>query len=190
MRVIQKKEGILSGIVWSPGLGATIITMLILVAIPVTLLLTNTKQDTQQHASSGSQNAMIEVDPTSGTYSVGQKFAISILVSGGLEKFNSAKATIGVSPNLSVESLAITPEAAGGCEFTFTDPSTKPDDENLSFYGILPNGPIASCNLYTLTLSATAPGTASVFITNGSVTSPNNLEILQETKDATYTITQ
>lgn len=190
MRVIQKDKGILSGIVWSPGLGATIITMLILVAIPVTLLLTNTRQDTQQQASSGSKSATIAIDPTSGSYTVGQKFAVSLLVTGGVEKFNSARATIGVSQNLAIESLSLTPKTTGGCGFTFTDLTTSPTIENPSFGGILPNGPIESCNLYTLTMSATAPGNASVFITNGSVTSSNSLEILQETKDAIYTITQ
>ena len=178
------------GFVWSPELGATIITVLVLVAIPTTIFLTQNRQDTRQQASGNTQNATISVDPQSGFYSVGQKFAASIIIQGGSQKFSAARATVGTTPELSIESLSITPKHAGGCDFSFTQPTLTPNETNPSFYGILNSEGVESCTVYTLTLRAVKQGQGTIFINNAEVLSSLNASnILQNTNSATYTIT-
>lgn len=178
------------GFVWSPELGATIISVLVLVAIPTTLYLSSQRQDTRQQASSNVRGAVISIDPESGVYSVGQTFAARVLIDGGVEKFSGAKASIGVSPNLTVNSVIITPADAGGCNFVFTNPELKPTTKHLSFYGILTDATSSSCSLYTMTLTPKTAGNASIYITSGDVLSDTNGNtIFKEAKNANFTIT-
>lgn len=178
------------GFVWSPELGATIISILVLVAIPTTLYLSFQRQDTRQQASSNVRGAVIRIDPQSGVYSVGQKFAARVLIDGGIEKFSGAKANIGVSSNLTVSSVSITQKKAGGCDFLFTNPNLKPTIKSLSFYGILTETNISSCSLYTMVLTANSPGNASIYITNADVLSDTNGKtIFKEAKNAEFVIT-
>ncbi len=177
------------GFVWSPELGATIITVLVLVAIPTTLFLTQSRQDTRQQASGDAQRATISVDPSTGIYSVGQKFAAAVIVSGGMQEFSAAKATVGVSSELVINSLTVN-SGPQECGFSFTDPSLTPNASNPSFYGILPNGNKTECTVYTLTLTAVKPGQGVVFINDASVMSGTSAaNILSKTNSATYTIT-
>ncbi len=179
-----------NGFVWSPELGATIITVMVLVAIPTTLFLTQARQDTRQQASGNTQSATISADPQSGVYSVGQKFGATIIIDSGTQEFSAAKATIGVSSELAIDTLTITPEIANGCEFTFTDPSLTPNASNPSFYGILPNGNKTKCTVYTLTLTAIKPGQGTIFINDASVLSgTGNVNILNKVNTATFTVT-
>ncbi len=178
------------GFVWSPELGATIITVMVLVAIPTTLFLTQTRQDTRQQASGNTQSATLSIDPVSGVYSVGKKFGATLIVNGGNQEFSAVKATVGTSPELAIDTLTITPETAQGCEFTFTDTTLTPNATNPSFYGILPAGNKTSCTVYTLTLTALKEGQGVIFINDASVMSgTGDINILNKTTQATYTIT-
>ncbi|MBP7832760.1 MAG: hypothetical protein KA035_03245 [Candidatus Levybacteria bacterium] len=178
------------GFVWSPELGATIITVLVLVAIPTTLFLTQSRQDTRQQASGNAQTATISVDPPSGVYSVGQKFAVTLSVNGASQEFSSAKATVGTSSQLSIDSVTLTPVSAGGCNFSFTNPDTTPNSMNPSFYGILPNGNKTECTLYTIILTAVEAGQGSVYINDASIfNNTGSVNILGKTIPGVYTIT-
>lgn len=178
------------GFVWSPEFGATIISIIVLVAIPTTLYLTFKSQDVRQQASSNVHGAVISIDPQSGVYSVGQNFAVTLLIDGGVEKLSGARATVGVSPNLVVNSLTLTQKDAGGCGFNYVNPDTKPTINNLSFYGILTDTYLSSCSLYTVILTPLSAGNASVFITEGDVLSnTNGKSIFKEAKNANFVIT-
>lgn len=184
-RKLKRSEGF----VWSSQFGATIITVFMFLVIPVTLFLVYKEQDVRQRASSGTQTATISVDPPSGTYNVGQKFAVSVFVNGGNEDFTAARTTVAVSDNLTVESLSLTPVSAGGCNFTFADPYQTPTTDNPSFYGLLPEITSNICSVYTLTLRANAPGTGLITLSEGSVTSAgDSKEILLNTQSGSYLI--
>lgn len=178
------------GFVWSPEFGATIISVLVLIAIPTTLYLTHKSQDTRQQASGNVSSAIISIDPQSGVYSVGQKFAANVLIHGGVEDFSGAKASIGITSNLTVDSLTLTTSSANGCNFIFTNPMQKPSIKSLSFYGILTDTNVRSCTLYTIILTATSPGNASIYINDADVLSgKNGQSIFKEAKNANFIIT-
>lgn len=178
------------GFVWSPEFGATIISVLVLVAIPTTLYLTHKSQDTRQQASGNVRGAVISIDPQSGVYSVGQKFAARVVIDGGMENLSGARATIGVSPNLAIDSLTLTTSNANGCNFIFTNPMQKPNAQNLSFSGILTDTNMHTCSLYTVVLTALSTGNASIYISDADVLSAaKGQSIFKEAKNANFVIT-
>lgn len=194
VRVISKKSGSskFNGFVWSPEFGATIISVLVLIAIPVTVLLTSKQQDIRQHASSVNKTAVVSVSPSSGSYKVNEEFSVNVEVDGGSQSLDSVKANVAVSPNLKITSLSVIPATSGGCSFTFPNEQNAPSTSNPSFEGILPTSPITRCTLYTMTILPNTAGEASITISNAQATSPNfaNENVIQSVTGATFTIVQ
>ncbi len=194
VRVISKKSGAsrFSGFVWSPEFGATIISILVLIAIPVTVLLTSKQQDIRQRASNVNKTAVISISPSTGTFKINQEFSVNLEVNGGSQALDSVKANVAVSPNLKIISLSVTPSSSNGCSFTFPNEQNAPSINNPSFEGILPTTPTTSCTLYTMTLLPTTTGEASITISNAEATSPNsaNENVIENVMGASLTITQ
>lgn len=191
VRVIQNRpfSEKFKGFVWSPEFGATIITVMVLVALPVTFFVLSKPQDVRQQAETVNPTAEIVISPQSGSFVQGQQFSVNLAVNGGSQNFNSAKADVSVSNNLSIQSLYLIPVESGGCNLTFVDANSSPTYQNPSFNGILTSGSSASCTLYTLVLKTNTSGTASVSITNASVKSfPNGDEIFKSSQNGTYFI--
>ncbi len=194
VRVISKKSGAsrFSGFVWSPEFGATIISVLVLIAIPVTVLLTSKQQDVRQRASSVNKTAVISVSPSTGSFKTNEEFSVNVEVNGGTQALDSVKANIAVSPNLKIVSLSVTPASSGGCSFTFPNEQNAPSINNPSFEGILPTSPISRCTLYTMTLMPNTVGEASITVSKAEATSPNSgsENVIENVIGATFTITQ
>ncbi len=141
----------------------------------------------QQAASN--KTATINIDPPSGTFSVGQEFTVDLVIDGGGEAFNAAKADVTVSSNLTVKSLTITPISSGGCNFVFINANKTPKTSDPSFAGAILNGSSLHCNLYTLTLQTTATGNDTIMLKSGSVKSyADHNEILLSMQDGSYSI--
>ncbi|MGE5041804.1 MAG: hypothetical protein ACM3IJ_02785 [Candidatus Levyibacteriota bacterium] len=191
VRVIQKKSGAdrFMGFVWSPEFGATIISVLLLFAIPVTILLNSKQQDLQQHASGISKTAVFSVNPPTGTFRVGHEMTVNLLIDGGSQSVDSAKAHVTVSDNLSITSISLTPASQGGCGFIFADDTDKPSIVNPSFNALLPSSTTYHCTLYSMTVMPTAEGTARISLSDAQAsTSSGSGDILEHTEDAMYTI--
>ena len=191
VRVIQNRpfSEKFKGFVWSPEFGATIITVMVLVALPVTFLVLSRPQDVRQQAESVNPTAEIVISPSSGSFVTNQQFSVNLTLSGGGQSFNQAKADVSVSDNLSVQSLYHTSTENGGCNFTFVDVSSSPTYLNPSFNGILTSGSSTTCTLYTMVLKANEPGTASINVVNASVKSfTNGDEIFKSSQNGAYTI--
>lgn len=191
VRVIQKKSGAdrFTGFIWSPEFGATIISVLLLFAIPVTILLNSKQQDLQQHASGISRTAIFSVDPSTGTFRVGHDFTANLIIDGGSQTVDSARAHVSVSSNLTVMSTVITPVSQGGCGFTFADDADKPSVLDLSFKALLPTNTTYHCTLYSITLRPTAAGMARISLSDGeATTSTGTGDILERMEDASYTV--
>ncbi len=125
----------------------------------------------------------ISVSPDSGSHSVGQIFTVSIVIEGGGQEFNAAKATLKVSPALYTQNLTI-----GDCGFAFVKVPTKTDP---SFAGVILGGSVKNCSLYTLELKAVRPETGVITFSDASIKSYKGAsEILSSIKNGSYSINQ
>jgi hypothetical protein len=164
------------------------ITLFLVVALPVTVFLVLRPQDIRQRAAAN-KTATISIIPSSGTYAPGQDFTLSLVIDGGGQTFNAAQATVSVSSNLSIQSLTITPQGSGGCNFTFVKTNKTPSASNPSFAGGILQGFSNLCTLYTMVVRGTSNGPASVTIGQSSVKGyDSHGEILQTTLSGIYTI--
>lgn len=109
---------------------------------------------------SNAQAARIQVDPSTGSFKVGESFTVDLKVDGTGNSFNVAQTSISLT-NLSVNNLIL-----GDCNFAFikTPQSTSP-----SFTGGILGGSSSGCTVYTLTLVPKAAGNASITLTNSSI---------------------
>ncbi len=159
--------------------------LLILIATPI-ITAQNFNFTFLEHAATN-KTAIISVAPYSGTYPVGQTFTVNLIVDGGGQTFNAAKADISLSSNLAIQTLTVTPQASGGCNFTFVNNQHTPTAASPSFAGAILNGSSPSCIVYSLTVLVKASGVASITINNGSVKSySNSNEILNSVQSGTY----
>lgn len=134
---------------------------------------------------SNSLSATINTSPAGSSVTVGTSFTVDVSVNGGGQAFNAAQATVAVSANLSITSLAN--PSSNACNFTYTQ---TPTTTNPSFAGAILSSSATSCTVYTLTLTPLSAGTGTITFTNGSVKAySNNGEILSSVQNGSYTVT-
>ncbi len=127
------------------------------------------------------QGGKLSLSPNSGTYAVGQTFTITATIDGGGYPFNAAKASVLVSPALSVQDITL-----GNCGFAFV---RTPVQQDPSFVGVILGGSSKSCTLYTLTVKAVAQGDGTITFVNSSVKAYKSaVDILTSLQNATFTI--
>jgi len=132
---------------------------------------------TPAHADGGA----ITISPNSGNYVVGQLFTVTVTIDGGGSPFNAAKASVLVSPALSVENVVL-----GDCGFAFVKPPVQSDP---SFVGVMLGGSSKNCSVYTLTVKAIGAGKGTITFVNSSVKSYKTaVDILTALQNATFTI--
>ncbi len=190
MRIIRKKSLFrkLKNFITSRDFRSLIVTLVLIISVPVTILLVFHEQDIRQRAASN-KTATINITPASGAFPIGQLFSVNLVIDGGGQTFNAAQANVSVSGNLSVQSLTLTPPESGGCNFTFVNQNKTPTAASPSFAGGILNSFSAQCTLYTLTLSGTTTGPATIDIAQGSIKGyENHGEILLSVQNGSYNI--
>jgi hypothetical protein len=124
----------------------------------------------------------MDLNPATGSQSIGNKFSVDLIIDGHGEPFNAAKATVEVSSTLQINDLFL-----GDCNFSFI---TTPKTSNPSFTGAILGGSANQCTVYTLTLTPVSSGTGLITLSDASVKKYWNAEeILQSVQNATYTLT-
>jgi len=108
-------------------------------------------------------NGVITVFPQTGNYTNGQTFNVSVGINGGGTPFNAAKATVVISPGLSIQNVTI-----GDCNFAFVKTPTQTDP---SFVGVILGGSANTCTVYELKLKAINSGTTGITLFDAAVTS-------------------
>lgn len=129
-----------------------------------------------------STTATIVANPSSGTYAIGATFNVTLVINGGGQSFNAASATV------SVTDLTINSVTDGNCGFTYVQTATT---SNPSFAGGIFGSSSNNCTVYTLSVTTSAAGTASVNISAGSVKASdgNGTEIFSSSTSSSYTVT-
>jgi hypothetical protein len=173
----------------SPFFIPIVLLAFFVLTIPVVSLLTSHKQDIRQNAAPTGPTATIKATPATGAVITGQTFSVDIVVDGGGQTFNAAQAHLSLSNNLIIQSVTITPQATGGCNFTYVNSGLTPTVAHPSFVGAILNGSSARCTAYTLNLQATGTGIGTITIINGSVkSSVDHSEIFSSVGNASFTI--
>lgn len=166
-----------------------IFLLFLVMTIPVITLITSRPTQVEQQAETVDSTATMTVNPPAGNFIKDQDFTVSLIINGGGQTFNAAKADIEVSPNLTVKSLTITPPASGGCNFTFVNTNKTPKVSDLSFAGAILNASSTGCTLFTVTLAGNAEGVGSIILSRPSVKSyETNREILSTYQNGSYLI--
>lgn len=191
VRIVYNGSGFerVKGAFKSPYFGPLTITLFLLFTVPAYLLLTQQSQDIRQQASSISKTGTVSVAPTTGTFKMGEEFVASILLNGNGDNFTAASGNVLVSGNLTIKNIVITPFTSGGCNFEFTGDGKIPTYVDPSFKGIVPQGALPACTLYTLTLQGTSPGTATIAVKNGTMIGLERNDMFSSVTDGIYTIT-
>ena len=164
-------------------------SLFLLLALPVIIYTALNPVDIRQRAATLNKTATINTTPSSGTFTVGQQFTVSLVIDGGGQVFNAAQANVTLSSNLSIQAFVLTPATSGGCNFTFANKKRTPTALDPSFAGAILNGSSTHCTVYSLIISATAPGTGTITLTRAAVkTYGENGEILLSVQNGSYTI--
>lgn len=162
-----------------------IIMILIVVATPII----TTQRFTLFNFASSNKTAIITVSPSSGTYNIGDQITVNLIVDGGGQTFNAARANIAASTNLTIQSLSVPDPSTGGCGFVFPNKASTPSVTNLSFAGAILNGSSPRCIAYTLTLVANTTGVGTITVQNGSVKAyADSSEIFLSAQSGTYSL--
>ncbi len=177
------------GLVSTPFFIPIAFLFFLIVTIPVITWVTSKPADIRQRAASQGLTARILVEPNLGTVAPNQTFTADIVVDGGGQPFNAAQATISVTPNLTVQSVNITPVETGGCNLTFANQAATPSVANLSFAGAILDGSSQKCTVMTVTLVAGSSGTGAVSVSNSQVkSSDDSAEIFLSSENGVFTI--
>lgn len=170
--------------------GSSIITLILILALPITILMVRQQQDVRQQAAPpATKTATININPSTLTVPVGGQFTVSLVIDGGGQEFNASQAKVTVSNNMSINSLTITPSGSGGCNFTFANANKTPKVSNPSFAGAILKGLSANCTLYTMVLQTVSSGTATIDISKASVKLQSNSgEIFLSAQNGIYNI--
>ncbi|HVZ59067.1 MAG TPA: hypothetical protein VG935_04930 [Patescibacteria group bacterium] len=122
----------------------------------------------------------MSVSPMKGSLS--SEFSVDLALDGHGEKFNAAEATITLSKNLQIKSLAL-----GDCDFSYL---TTPSTANPSFQGVILGGSSTKCTAYTMTLIPIAKGYATITLTKASIRRLGDAaNILSSVQNGSYTNT-
>lgn len=134
---------------------------------------------TKNHAFSASGN--ITITPRTGNFATGESFQANLIIEGGGTPFNAAKATVAVSPNLSIQNLTM-----GNCDISFVN---TPSKDNPSFLGAILGGSSNKCTLYTLVIKPVSEGDAYINVTSASIKAFKGAsEILSYTLGGNYIV--
>jgi hypothetical protein len=127
----------------------------------------------------------IGILPSSSNEFVGSPFSVDVVVDGAGQEFNAAEATVGVSSNLTINSISI--PSTIPCNFVYTQTPTVSDP---SFAGAILGGSSTICKVYTLQIIPNSAGTGIITFTNASVKAySDNSDILSSVIDGSYTLT-
>jgi len=132
--------------------------------------------------------ATVEYSPSTGTYSNGQSFTVSIRTNPQGKSVNAVEAQLSFdNTKLSVVSLSKT-----GSVFSLwtTEPKFSNSAGTIDFGGGSPTPFSATSNLITITFRATAEGSADATVASASVLAADGLgtDVYTSPKNATYTI--
>lgn len=126
--------------------------------------------------------ASINTSPKMGDYQTGDTFNAQVIIDGAGTAFNAAKATVVLSPSLSVQNVTF-----GDCGFAYV---RTPSQTDPSFAGVILGDSSTRCTAYTLLLKAIKSGVGSITFVNGSVKAYKGAaELLSATNNAAYNIT-
>jgi len=114
-------------------------------------------------------NGSLYLAPSSGTYTVGNTFSVSVMVNTGGVSINAAQGTLTFSP----DKLSVTGISKGGSVFSLwtAEPTYSNSSGTISFGGGIPNPGYtgASGKIITITFKARVSGTAPVSWSSGAV---------------------
>jgi len=185
----KKLSDRLRSLALSPFFIPVVLLFFFILTIPVISLITSHQLDIRQNAAPTGPTATIKVTPSTGSVTTGQTFRVDVVVDGGEQTFNAAQAHLTVSNNLNIQSVTITPQDSGGCNFTYVNQGLTPTVAHPSFVGAILNGVSTRCTAYTLNLQATGTGTGTITIINGSVkSSVDHSEIFLSSGNASFAI--
>lgn len=185
-----------------------IVLVLIAGAIPVTMYLVKQRQEVREKASVPGGQASVSVAPTTGNYSVGQTFPVSV-------SFNTAGIAIsGISIRLTytysenttpinVSDLGVNPELLGTGDWTCPIRTVTPQagtvkidvaclNTNVAGYSNTANTLFATFNLQASAIPQTNPVVLSFDSTESKITRKDNGEdtLMTPQSTGTYTISQ
>lgn len=165
-----------------------VLLFIVIISIPIISYLQTGTLDFRHSAAPPKPTAIVRLTPLSGDYALGQPIVAVLTIDGGGQAFGAAQSDISVSENFVVQSIVITPEESGGCNFVFSKRKV-PSTSNLSFSGMVADGSKQSCTLYTVTLQPTSNGNGSVLFSRAAVKSyKENRDILLRAEDAHYSV--
>lgn len=122
----------------------------------------------------------IDVLPKSGTFD--KPFKASVVIDGKGDVFNAAESQVAISSNLAVKDLTL-----GDCNLSYL---ITPSAEHLSFSGVILSGSSKKCTVYTMTLTPTAKGNATVNLSKSSVKRYGDaVDVLKSANNASFTLT-
>ncbi len=113
------------------------------------------------------QAADVVISPSSGSYTPGQTFTVSVRVSPGGQSVNAVEANLKFDPAV----LSVVNVSKTGSVFSLwtTEPTFSNSAGTISFGGGSPSPFTAQSNLVSITFRAVAAGTGAVTVTNASV---------------------
>lgn len=185
-----------------------IVLVLIAAAIPVTMYLVKQRQELREKASVPGGQASVSVAPTTGSYSVGQTFPVSV-------SFNTAGIAIsGIAirltytysentPPITASDLQISPDLLGTGDWFCPIKTITPQagivkidlaclNVNVAGYSNTENTPLATFNLQASAVPQTNPVVLSFDAQESKITRKDNGEdtLMIPQSTGTYTITQ
>lgn len=109
-------------------------------------------------------------------------FQVDVIIDGHGDTFNAAEATVQLSEAVQVEEVVL-----GDCNLSFL---TTPSRGNLSFSGVILSGSAKKCTAYTVMLSPTAKGKASLTFSDAAVRQYGDAaDVLSSVKNGSFTLT-
>jgi len=173
----------------SPFFIPGILLFFLVLTIPIISLVTSHRQDIRQRAAAGTPTATMIVNPSIGSYVVGQTFSMEVVIDGGGQSFNASQADITFSSNLTVQSLIINDVASGGCNFTYVNTRKTPTVSSPSFAGAILNGSSTHCKVFSVVILANSAGSGSIALSKTAVKSAlNHNDILSTVQNGSYSI--
>jgi hypothetical protein len=109
------------------------------------------------YAASGTMS----ITPYTGSHTLGTSFSVDLVIDGKGDAFNAAKATVAVSSGLQINNLIL-----GDCNFSFIKTPTTTDP---SFVGALLGSSSHQCTVFTLNVTPTTVGSATITLSDTSL---------------------
>ena len=179
----------IKGLASTPFFIPILFLFFLLVTIPVITFITSKPVDIRQRAASSDLTAKMLIEPSSGTFVLGQTFTAYVVIDGGGQMFNALQSNVAVSSNLTLMSVSQVQPEAGGCRVTYINQRKTPSISDPSFTGAILSGSSEKCTLYSMTLLANSIGNGAILLTKSAIKSyATHQDILQYVQDGNYTI--